>query len=295
MAKASRELHIAQPALSQQLAKLEAKVGKPLLLRTSKGVTPTESGISLHQHAKFILRQLDNALAVARQETGAIQGVVSLGMAATTVCAIGAPLIKEVRTKYPGIILNIVEGMSGHLAQMMRQNQLDLVILFGNDLVADVNCENLLEEELFLLAPSGSPWLGSHHTEIRLEEVAKLPLILPSGIHGLRKRISNIFEQHKLDLKIVAEIDSLSLLMHCVKEGMGLTIKPMSAMLLDGRLRENWHALKISNSILKRNNYLYSFPNEKVTPAVLSVKIELKKTIKHIVESGDWKGVNLIF
>ncbi len=59
LSKASRQLFIAQPALSQQLAKLEGEIGKPLLTRSSKGVAPTENGLALYHHARFMLRQLD--------------------------------------------------------------------------------------------------------------------------------------------------------------------------------------------------------------------------------------------
>jgi len=75
LSKASRQLYIAQPALSQQLAKLEDQVGKPLFLRSSKGVSPTENGLALYHHARFMLRQLDQALSIARAETGAVQGI----------------------------------------------------------------------------------------------------------------------------------------------------------------------------------------------------------------------------
>ena len=56
LAKASRQLYIAQPALSQQMARLEDEVGKPLLVRSSRGVVPTENGEALYHHAKFMLR-----------------------------------------------------------------------------------------------------------------------------------------------------------------------------------------------------------------------------------------------
>ncbi len=59
--------------------------------------------------------------------------MVSVGLPATTVLAIGLPLMKRIRAKYPGILLNVVEGMSGHIAHMMRLGQLDLAILFTND------------------------------------------------------------------------------------------------------------------------------------------------------------------
>jgi len=294
LAKASRQLFIAQPALSQQIAKLEAEVGKPLLIRSAKGVTPTENGAALHHHARFLLRQHDQALSIARQEPGTVHGMVSLGLAATTVCAVGPPFMRRIREKFPGIVLNVVEGMSGHLAQMMRLGQLDLAILFSRDAVLDLPAEPLVEEELFLLLPSNSNLVPKGRTRITCAEVAKLPLILPTGIHGLRRRITTEFEQRNLPLRVVAEIDSLSLLLTCVKDGMGATIKPMSATLLDGAANKQWRILGFSDANLKRPNYLYSVDAERLSPAAAAVLSEMRETVKDLVGQGQWSGVSLL-
>lgn len=294
LAKASRQLYIAQPALSQHIAKLEAEVGKPLLIRTAKGVTPTENGAALHHHARFILRQLDQALSIARQEPGTVHGMVSVGLAATTVCAVGAPFMRRIREKYPGIVLNVVEGMSGHLAQMMRLGQLDLAILFSRDAVTDLPSEPLVEEELFVILPEDSDLVPPRRVKLSCEDTAHLPLILPTGIHGLRRRIAAEFEQRNLAMHVVAEIDSLSLLMTCVREGMGATIKPMSAVLLDGRRREGWRTMAFSDAHMKRPNFLYSVDPERMSPAAAAVRAELRETVKQLVQSGEWEGVSLL-
>src|SRR5262245_39407565 len=106
LAKASRQLFIAQPALSQQMARLEEEVGKPLLVRSSRGVSPTDNGSALYHHATFMLRQLEQAVAVARQETAALSGRVTLGLAPTTNCQLGLPLIRHMKRKLPGVMLN---------------------------------------------------------------------------------------------------------------------------------------------------------------------------------------------
>lgn len=294
LAKASRQLFIAQPALSQHIAKLEAEVGKPLLIRSAKGVTPTENGTALHHHARFMLRQLDQALSIARQEPGTVHGMVSVGLAATTVCAVGVPFMRRIREKFPGIVLNVVEGMSGHLAQMMRMGQLDLAILFSRDAVPDLPAEPLVEEELFVMLPEDSDLVPPRRIKLSCTDTADLPLILPTGIHGLRRRISAEFEQRNLALHVVAEIDSLSLLMTCVRDGMGATIKPMSAALLEGRMREGWRTLAFSDAEMKRANFLYSVDPERLTPAAAAVRAELRETVKTLVNSGSWKGVNLL-
>src|SRR5262245_17945298 len=144
LAKASRQLFIAQPALSQQMARLEDEVGKSLLVRSSRGVVATDNGEALYHHAKFMLRQMEQAVSVARQDKAALTGRVALGLAPTTVCQLGLPLIQEVRARHPGVVLNVVEGLSGHLEQMTRLGQLDLAVLFSPTAASELTAEPLL-------------------------------------------------------------------------------------------------------------------------------------------------------
>jgi LysR family tcuABC transcriptional regulator len=294
LSKASRQLYIAQPALSQQLSKLEAEVGKPLLNRSSKGVAPTESGLALYHHARFMLRQLDQALSIARQETTAMQGMVSVGLAATTAAALGLPLVRRVHERYPGILLNVVEGMSGHLGQMMCMEQLDLAVLFSSDVAPDLSAEAFLDEQLFVILPRRSTLVATRRTSLTIAEAAALPLILPTGAHGLRRRISAELEQRNLAAHVVAEIDSLSVLMSCVYDGMGATIKPMSAIHVEHERGRKWRALPISDARMRRRNYLYSLPPERLSAAAGAVGAALKDTARELIASGAWKGVEAL-
>jgi LysR family tcuABC transcriptional regulator len=185
--------------------------------------------------------------------------------------------------------------MSGHLTQMMQLGQLDLSILFSRDAVPDLPSEPLVAEELFVMLPSDSDLVAPRRIKLSVAETAELPLILPTGIHGLRRRIAAEFEQHNLATRVVAEIDSLSLLMACVREGMGATIKPMSAALLEGKLRKNWRTLAFSDASMKRQNFLYSVVPERLSPAAAAVRTELKETIRQLVQSGTWQGVELLY
>lgn len=292
LSKASGQLHIAQPALSQQLAKLEDLVGKPLLTRSSRGVTPTENGLAFYHHAKFMLRQLDQALSIARSES-AVHGMVTVGLPATTVAAIGLPLVRRIRERYPSILLNVVEGMSGHVGQLMRLGQLDLAVLFSPD-AAEVAIEPLLVEELFLMLPAHSDLVPPHRRTISIAEAARLPLILPTVSHGLRQRIAAELDNRGLTSNVVAEIDSLSLLMNCVFNGMGATIKPMGAVMLEGARGRDWRCLSFSDLRLRRRNYLYSPPPERSTAATVVVANELKEVARELIESEDWRGFESI-
>lgn len=299
LSKASRQLYIAQPALSQQLARLEAEVGKPLLVRTSKGVTPTENGLALLQHARFMLRELDQALSIARKETdsvqGAVHGMVSVGLAATTVRVLGVPLVRKIREKYPGIVVNVIEGMSGHLTQMMQLGQLDLSILFSPNAIPDLPTEPLVAEELFVILPTQSKLVPTRRAKLSMADTAELPLILPTSTHGLRRRINLEFEQRNLTTRVIAEIDSLSLLLACVRDGMGVTINPMSAVLLEGETRNGWRTLAFSDANMKRHNYLYTVSPERLSLAAAAVRSEIKDIVRQLVQSGTWKGAELLY
>ena len=111
---------------------------------------------------------------------------------------------RETRAKYPGILLNIVEGMSGHLGHMLRLGQLDLAILFNSDIASDLTATPLLDEELFVLLPDASPLVPAGRTSLTVEEAAALPLILPTGAHGLRRRVAAEFEERNLTAQVVA-------------------------------------------------------------------------------------------
>src|SRR4029453_15807540 len=81
LTQAADLLHIAQPALSQQLATLEGEVGQQLLFRTKRGFNPTEAGKVLAPHAQLILRQCDQAVVDMHAASRSLSGSVSIGLA----------------------------------------------------------------------------------------------------------------------------------------------------------------------------------------------------------------------
>lgn len=291
LTRASRRLCIAQPALSQQVLKLEAEVGKALLHRSAKGVVPTDNGLALYHHARLMLRQFEQALSIARQEGGDAQGVVSLGLPATMLRAIGLALVREIRRKYPGILLNVVEGLSGQIEQMMRLGQLDLAVLFALDALPEFKAQPLVEEELFVLLAENSTLVDADCQSLTLQQVSQLPLILPTGRHGLRRRVCAEFERRGLAPNVVAEIDSAGLLMDCVCDGMGATIKPVPASTPSASHRTGWRALSINDVRITRRNYLYAAATDAPSPSQRVVARELCEVAAALADSGDWPGV----
>lgn len=291
LSKASRQLFIVQPALSQQMSRLEEEVGKPLLVRSVRGVVPTENGESLYQHAKFVLRLLDEAVLVARQEYAHIGGRVALGLAPDTASMLGLPLLRHLKSKYPGILLNIVVGLPIHLEERARQSQLDVAILFSKTAASELTYELLLEEEVFVVIPADSRLVSRRKKSMTMAEAAALPLVLSSPQHNLRRRIMQEFERANLKTNIVAEIDSLELIMRYVAEGGGATIQTMAATHAVGS--QAWRRLPISDVPMRRSNYLYAMPIQKLSASASVVRAELKQVVQQLVFNGTWESVRL--
>jgi LysR family tcuABC transcriptional regulator len=292
LSKASRQLFVVQPALSQQLAQLEEEVGKPLLIRSARGVVPTENGEALYHHAKFVLRQLDEAVLVARRDYAHIGGRVALGLAPSTASILGLPLLRHLKENYPGILLNVIVALPAHLEERARQSQLDVAILFSKTAASELSHEALLDEEVVVIVPKDCPLIPPAMESLTLAEASALPLVLSSPHHALRRRIMFEFERLGLQVNVVAEIDSVELVMRFVAEGGAATIQPMAATHTLGR-PESWRCLPISDAPMTRSNYLFSLPMPQLSAAAAVVRAEVKNVSRQLVEDGIWRGVRL--
>lgn len=236
LTRAAEVVCVAQPALSQQLAALEGELGVALLHRSAKGVKPTEAGKTLYRHARAILKQIDVARADVRVAGTDIAGNVAIGLPTTAAAAFGMPLVRAVRADYPGVRLQLFESMSGYIAELLNNNRLDFAILFRDTPSRAVEVEPLASEALYLVGQppgrkTGAPRpRGRGDATIPLEDLAEVPLVLPSGSQGLREVLEQRASQAGIRLKVVADLDSLPILLSTAAEGLACTILPASAV-----------------------------------------------------------------
>jgi len=288
MGRAALDLGVVTSALSQQISRLESELATRLLKRTSGGVTPTEAGLAFLAQAQLTLRHASAAAAAAQQAR--LSGQVSVGLAPTTAAVLGLPFIQAMRERYPEVRLHLVESLSGHLASMLGARQLDLALIFQGDAPARWSVQHLLDEHLFVIAARNLP--GLPKTErVRLAQLADLPLILPSGPHGLRALLNTAFARARIKPRVVAEIDGLALLMDAVRAGLGATVQPGAALArLSGAPLA---ALRVSDSHALRPNLLASLSDDELAPAALAARVVLADVARGLVRAGRWSGTKL--
>jgi LysR family nitrogen assimilation transcriptional regulator len=230
ISRAADILHIAQPALSQQLSLLESQFGQQLLIRSKRGVALTEAGRALYQHAQLILRQVEQAQAAVSVSGRAPAGSVSVGLAPySTGAALALPLLRAVRERYPDIVLHINENFGGVISEAIMTGRMDMAFIYDAGPIRGVQFEPMRTEDLYLVAGPGEAPADPNAAEVDVAELADVGLLLPSRIHTIRQVVDAAFARSGGAPKVIGEIESVLTLVSAVSAGVGATVLPWSA------------------------------------------------------------------
>jgi LysR family tcuABC transcriptional regulator len=294
MGRAAIDLDLVQSALSQQISKLEAELSTRLLQRSPQGVTPTEAGVAFFREAQLTLRHAEQAMRAAQQAR--LTGTVSVGLAPTTAAVLGLPLVRTMRERYPEVRLHVVESLSGYLSAQLSARALDIAVLFDARLMIQPargwQVQTLLQEDLFVIASRhhGAPLPDSG---LQLSQLGDMPLILPTGLHGLRSTLDAAFARAQVRPRVVLEIDSLAMLMEAVDAGLGATLQPWAAVARFADADRRFHIARINDPELKRTNHLCSLPGPELSPAALAARAVLADCVRLLLQQGRWTGAQL--
>lgn len=288
MGRAASDLGLVTSALSQQITRLENELSTRLLQRTSSGVIPTDAGLAFMQQAQLALRHADDAVRAAQQAR--LSGHVSVGFAPSTAAVLGAPFIKAMRERYPDVRMRLVESLSGNLGTMLNARQLDIAVLFETEVSNRWSATPLLDERLFLVGAHVMPGMPATH-RVEMKQLAGLPLILPSGAHGLRAIVNAAFSRALCEPEIVLEIDGLALLMDAVRAGLGATIQPGAATVRFPQ--DAVSMIEIADPATYRRNLLASLSGDELSPAALVARVVLVDVARALVEEKRWPGASL--
>jgi LysR family transcriptional regulator, regulatory protein for tcuABC len=287
MGRAAADLGVVTSALSQQISRLEGELSARLLQRTTTGVIPTDAGLAFCRQAQLALRHVDEAARSAQHAR--LSGHVSIGLAPSTASVLA--LMAALRLRYPDIRIHLVESLSGNLAAMLNARQLDLAVLFETEGAKRLSVTPLLDESLFVI---GSPGLAGmpRGKQVRLKAIGALPLIMPSGSHGLRAIVATAFAQAGCEPNIVAEIDGLAILMDAVRAGLAATIQPGAA---SSRLpADALKLVRVTDAGVRRRNLLASLSDDELSPAALAARVVLGDVVRSLVAESQWVGASLL-
>lgn len=285
--KAAAALHVAQPALSQQVSALETELKQRLLIRSKQGVQPTAAGHTLYRHAQTILRLVDQARQDVASSGAAPAGRVSIAIAPYSMASSLTPrIIGEVARRYPDIILHLTEIYGGVLSEAIKNGRLDMALIYEPGPIRGVQFTTMIVEDLHLVvnARNTSAAVTAEQGEITLEEAAEFGLFLPEQNHTLRQIIETGLQNKGLSLRLVGEVESVPSLTRLLEADMGATILPKSAA--DALFHEeDFRVLRIVEPALQCKIALCTPDHEPLSEAASAVLMVLKEMLQEMLNS----------
>lgn len=226
--RAAEACFVSQPTLSTQLKKLEDTLGVTLIERSNRKVMLTPAGEQIVAQAHVVLREVNTLTAMAEQHNDPFGGDFRLGIIPTLAPYLLPKIIDPLKSSFPNLRLQLTEAQTSPLVRMLKQGELDALIL-----ALPLHEENLIEEELFqepfLFAVSRSHPRANARSistgELDGEEV----LLLEDG-HCLRDQALEVCQTHRASENANFRATSIETLRQMVKAGVGTTLIPELAV-----------------------------------------------------------------
>jgi LysR family transcriptional regulator, nitrogen assimilation regulatory protein len=223
--KAAALLSIAQSALSARVRQLEIELKQPLLHRNGRGVTTTDAGKRLLQHARGILTQVSRTREDLAEARGVPSGHIVIGFAPSIARVLTVPWLKVFRQRFPNASTAVVESLSVSLTEGVTTGRIDVGVLFSPTPSPAIETLPLFEEAMLLIGAK-SAGRARRAGPLPLRELPRYRLLLPSRPNANRMRVDSELARLGLKPTIDLEIDGLASLLDAVADGFGYTVLP---------------------------------------------------------------------
>ncbi len=225
--RASEALHLAQPALSQQIRRLEEELGLELFARTSRSVALTEAGEEVVARARRILAEADAIQADVDALRGVLRGRVVVG-SMQSLGPLDLPgLLADFHSQHPGVDVVLREDTTQRMLAMIAADELDLAVATIEETPPDgLETCALYEEELVLAVARDHPLAGRRR--IRPASLPPGPFIFFREGSGLRTATEQALDAAGIEPQVRFETNELSRVRALASRGLGVAIMPRS-------------------------------------------------------------------
>jgi DNA-binding transcriptional LysR family regulator len=219
--QAAEQLHVAQPAVSITLRKLEEELGLALLNRQEKRISLTAEGEALLRHAERILDSLAAAEAEMAELRGLEHGEVRIGIPPMMSSYYFPEIISAFRDRYPSLKLSVLGEGAARIQRLIAKGELDMGVVAGTRLMDGLESQALLREEIVACVPLGHPLAG--RARISLSEFLREPLILFKEGYYMRELMDELFAIERQTPRVVFETNLFSLVRSLIKQNLGIS------------------------------------------------------------------------
>jgi len=221
--RAAQRLHIAQPALSNQIKALENELGVQLLERTRRIVRLTEAGKTLLADARPLLAGAQMAELHARGAQKGETGTLHIGYVFTTANAQLASIIKAFRQGYPGVEPDLVQLPTGAQLTGLKNRQLDVGFVRPPVNTPEIETEVIGEEKMVLAVAAGDPLAKKKKLTWQDLEGRTVLSVHPTVANYYYESFFALCRQHKVKLTVGPYSQDIHSNLWLVSTGYGVT------------------------------------------------------------------------
>lgn len=222
-AAGAQQLRVAQPALSRSIAKLEEEVKRSLFIRHSAGVTLTDVGRRVYEHAERVLASVRDLVDGVTAEETELSGMVKLGAPRSILAQLVMPVAADFLRAHAGCQLDLVENSGARLKEQVLEGTLDLAVL-PHSIDAGMHLTPLVREKICLICRVEDR--SAFGPVVAVEELLTLPLILTGYPDSLRLFLERQAPHLADRLKFRSEVNSSTSLVDLVLRGVGFGVAP---------------------------------------------------------------------
>ena len=219
MTKASEELFISQPAISQSIKKLESQLGGTLFLRSNKGMELTKEGKMLYTYIKNALELISSAEREFTSFKDLDKGEIKIGASTTLTKLVLMDAIEKFHSCYPNIEIKITNDLTSNLIESLKIGKLDFVIYNEGD-IKDTNINIKVIKKL----KEGFIYNNNYFKDDikNINDINKLPLILQKKESNSRKHLDSFMSSIDISLEPTMEVVSQDLVLEFTNSGLGI-------------------------------------------------------------------------
>jgi len=220
MTRAASRLGLTQPAVSGQLARLEAELGTSLFHRTPKGMELTEAGRVFLEHVERALVDISDGVEALSELQGLARGRLAVGGGATATTYLMPPVLSRFHARYPGVHLFVREAGSRAVMSAVLAGELDLgVVTVSGEPPPRLTVRPWMEDELVLIVPPGHRLEG--RSTFAWGDLQGAQLVLFEAGSAVRERIDAALADAGVEPHIVMELRSIESIQQMVAQGIG--------------------------------------------------------------------------
>ena len=229
--RAAKRMHVVQPAISQQIKRLEMNAGVQLFDRDAHGTVPTPLAREFYDRCINVLTELERARALLSVAAERRSGKLAVGSQASYCQFVIPRALERFHEVYPGIELSAREGYRSDLIEWINPGEIDFALLSTTKDLLTLRTRAMSREDLVVVGHA-STLAGCQSLEGA--RVSAFRLVLPSRYKSMRNLIDAQFGLHDLVLRPDMEIDSMQSLLRVVSRPGWISIVPRSALSNDG-------------------------------------------------------------